>query len=80
MANAIRDQKGAPAEIGQRKERLNSRVLDGDNVLERAVGGVTGDLPRPQLAPAADPPQHVPQRYVLHHVSRRDERRDCSAW
>ena len=42
----------------------------GDDVLDRAVGGVAGHLAGPELAAEADPPEQVPQRHVLHHVGR----------
>ena len=48
-------------------------VLDGDDVLDGAVLGVAGHLPRAQLPAEARPPQQVEGRLVLLHLGRGDQ-------
>ena len=67
------EERRAVVEVGQRDVGADAGVLDGDDVLDRAVGRVAGHLARPQLAPEADPPEQVAHRHVLHHVGRRDQ-------
>jgi hypothetical protein len=63
--------EGCPlVEIGQGEERPDGRILEGDDVLGRAVGRVPGHLVRPQLAPKADAPEQIAQQHVLHDVGR----------
>src|SRR5829696_9572611 len=50
-------------EIGEREERPDTGVLEGDDVLGRAVGGIASHLVWPELAPETDPPQQVAQRH-----------------
>ena len=61
-------------EVGQGNVGADASIFDGDDVLGRAVGGVAGHLPRPQLPAEADPPQQIQHGLVLHHLGRRDER------
>ena len=66
-------------EVGQGHVGADAGVLDGDDVLGRAVGGVAGHLVRPQLPAEADPPQQIEHRLVLHDVGRRDQRGEDDA-
>jgi hypothetical protein len=45
------------------------------DVLQRAVGGVAGHLPWPQLPTEADAPQQVEHRLILHHLAGRHQYR-----
>ena len=60
--------------VGQGDVGADAGVLDGDDVLDRAVGGVPGRLAGTELAPEADPPQQIQHRLVLHDIGRGHER------
>jgi len=59
--------------IRDRDIGANASVFQGTNYLDRAVGRVTCRTPRTQLPAETGPPDHIEERHVLHHVSRRDQ-------
>ena len=79
MNVALAEERRAVVEVGQRDVGPDAGVLEGDDVLDGAVGRVAGHLVRAQLAPEADPPEQVPQRHVLHHVGRGHQRGEDDA-
>ena len=57
-------------EVRQRDVGADLLILDVDDVLDGPVGRVAGHLVGSDLPAEADPPEHVQERQVLHHVGR----------
>jgi hypothetical protein len=66
-------------EVGQRDVGADTDVLNGDDVLGRAVLGVPGDGVRPDPPAEANAPQQIPHGLALHDVRRGDESREDDA-
>lgn len=64
---------GALVPIRQRRIHRDPGILDGDDVLDRPVGRVRGNLMRPEVPAEAGLPEEIEHHLVLHRLAWRDQ-------
>jgi hypothetical protein len=69
----LAEERSAVIHVGERDVGADAGILQGDDVLDRAVGSVPGGLLRMELAAEADSPQQVQHWLVFHDIGRRHQ-------